>query len=73
MHKNANENRQRNAKSRTTGYNDPSLPGNKREILERYLVFGIEKAAIFSEPVSGMASLSFILFGQVASSSPVCG
>jgi len=42
MHKNANEDRRRNAKSRTTGYNDPSLPGNKREILERYLVFGIE-------------------------------
>jgi hypothetical protein len=73
MDKNANEDSQRHAKSRTTDYSDPSLPGNKREILERYLIFGIKKAAVFGKPVSGAASLIFILFGQMNSSSPVFG
>jgi hypothetical protein len=73
MHKNANENRRSHAKNRTARHNHPPLPRNKRELPERHLVLGIEKAAAFGEPVSVAASLSFILFSQLDSSSPVFG
>ncbi|MGB9408355.1 MAG: hypothetical protein WCA89_12515 [Terracidiphilus sp.] len=71
MHKDANEECYRHAKGRTAGYYALPLPGNNCEIPERHLILGIEEAAAFGEPVSGAASLSFILFGQVDSSSLV--
>jgi hypothetical protein len=67
MHEDANENCHRHAKSRAGCHNAPSLPGNKREIPERHLVFGIEEAAAFGKPLSGPACLGFIFFKQLGS------
>jgi hypothetical protein len=71
MHENANNNRRPYAESCAGCHNYPSLPWNKRELSERQLVLGVEEAVASGEPVSWAAGLSFILFGQVDSSSPV--
>ena len=59
------------AKDRATDYKIFPLPWNKRQLAQRYLVFGIEEAAAFGKPATGAARLRFILFCQVGSSSPV--
>jgi hypothetical protein len=71
MHKKANEERHHHARNRARRNNRPSLPWNKRELTERQLVLGIDESAASSESVSWAAGLSFILFCQVDSSSPV--
>jgi hypothetical protein len=69
MHEDANENCHRHAKSRAGRHSPPSLPRNEREIPERHLVFGVEEAAAFGKPLSGLAGMSFIFFEQLGSSS----
>ncbi|MGA3080482.1 MAG: hypothetical protein ABSD44_03755 [Terracidiphilus sp.] len=71
VHKNGSEDRQQHTKNRATRHNGLPLPWNKRELSERRLLLRIGEAVAIGNPAAGAAGLSFILFGQVGSSSPV--
>jgi hypothetical protein len=73
MHQDASKNCHCHAYCDATGHDSLSLPGNKREIPERHMIFGIEKAAAIEKPIFGVAGLSFILVEQVDSSSQAFG